>query len=70
MCISLYDIIKEGPCFIFPGEGSYQTPGKNKVNNLNNKVEFRCIVFRPFVNEIITGKVIDSSKKGLKGKVI
>nr|XP_043637340.1 DNA-directed RNA polymerase III subunit RPC8 [Erigeron canadensis] len=55
LCISVYDIksIKNG--FIFPNEGAP-----------TYTVEFRLIIFRPFIGEIISAKLIDSTADGLR----
>ncbi|GLT42388.1 hypothetical protein SLA2020_163900 [Shorea laevis] len=55
LCISVYDIrsIKGG--FIFPGDGAS-----------TYTVEFRLIVFRPFVGEIILAKLKESDANGLR----
>ncbi|MBA0579546.1 hypothetical protein Gorai_021799, partial [Gossypium raimondii] len=54
LCISVYDIrsIKGG--FIFPGDGAS-----------TYTVEFRLIVFRPFIGEIIVAKLKESDASGL-----
>ncbi|CAH0385081.1 unnamed protein product [Bemisia tabaci] len=54
LCIALFDILKMGDSFIFPGDGASHT-----------KVEFRFIVFRPFIDEIIVGKIKSCSKDGV-----
>ncbi|KAK8717996.1 hypothetical protein V6N13_045246 [Hibiscus sabdariffa] len=55
LCISVYDIrsIKGG--FVFPGDGAS-----------TYTVEFRLIVFRPFIGEIIVAKVKESDANGLR----
>ncbi|KAK6260000.1 RNA polymerase Rpb7-like [Theobroma cacao] len=55
LCISVYDIrsIKGG--FIYPGDGAS-----------TYTVEFRLIVFRPFVGEIIVAKLKESDANGLR----
>lgn len=55
LCISVYDIrsIKGG--FIFPGDGAS-----------TYTVEFRLIVFRPFIGEIIVAKLKESDASGLR----
>ncbi|KAA3481267.1 DNA-directed RNA polymerase III subunit RPC8 [Gossypium australe] len=55
LCISVYDIrsIKGG--FIFPGDGASTYMG-----------EFRLIVFRPFIGEIIVAKLKESDANGLR----
>jgi len=53
LCLSLFDILEIGDSIIYPGEGSYFS-----------KVRFRFIVFRPFVEEILIGKVKSCSSDG------
>ncbi|XP_010278155.1 PREDICTED: DNA-directed RNA polymerase III subunit RPC8-like [Nelumbo nucifera] len=55
LCISIYDIrdIKDG--FIYPGDGAS-----------TYTVQFRLVMFRPFVGEIIVGKLKSSDANGLK----
>ena len=47
LVIALWDILSIGDSFLFPGDGASHT-----------RVEFRILVFRPFVEEVLTGKVI------------
>ncbi|CAK8696330.1 DNA-directed RNA polymerase III subunit RPC8-like [Clavelina lepadiformis] len=46
LCICLFDILKFEDSFIFPGDGASHT-----------KVHFRYVVFRPFMDEVLTGKI-------------
>lgn len=55
LCISVYDIQSIEGGFIFPGDGCS-----------TYKVIFRLIMFRPFIGEIITGKVEESNATGLR----
>ncbi|KAJ9172038.1 hypothetical protein P3X46_015328 [Hevea brasiliensis] len=55
LCISVYDIRKIEGGFIFPGDGAS-----------TYVVEFRMVIFRPFVGEIIAGKLKESNKDGLR----
>merc|ERR1712130_662083 len=55
LCICLYDILKIGDSLILPGDGACRT-----------FVKFRYIVFRPFLNEVIVGKVRSCTKDGLR----
>ncbi|KAB5568307.1 hypothetical protein DKX38_002100 [Salix brachista] len=55
LCISIYDIRKIDGGFISPGEGAS-----------TYTVEFRMIVFRPFVGEIISAKLKESTADGLQ----
>ncbi|XP_039621408.1 DNA-directed RNA polymerase III subunit RPC8 isoform X1 [Polypterus senegalus] len=54
LCICLYDITKLEDSFIFPGDGASHT-----------KVHFRYVVFRPFLDEIIVGKIKCCSQEGV-----
>ncbi|XP_050236832.1 uncharacterized protein LOC126686688 [Mercurialis annua] len=55
LCISIYDIRNIDGGFIFPGDGAS-----------TYTVEFRMLVFRPFVGEIITAKLKESNNDGLR----
>lgn len=57
LCIALHDITTIEDSYIFPGDGSSHT-----------KVIFRFIVFRPFVEEIIVGKIRSCSADGVHGE--
>jgi DNA-directed RNA polymerase subunit E'/Rpb7 len=46
-----------GDSYVYPGEGSAHI-----------KVQFRLVIFKPFVGEVIQGTVIDSNEEGLQGK--
>lgn len=59
LCIALYDIVSLQESYIFPGDGASHT-----------RVNFRYIVFRPFVEEIIIGKIRSCSQEGVHGKFI
>ncbi|XP_066590728.1 DNA-directed RNA polymerase III subunit RPC8 isoform X2 [Prorops nasuta] len=59
LCIALHDITKIQESFIFPGDGSSHT-----------KVIFRYIVFRPFIEEILIGKIRSCSVDGVHDIVI
>ena len=54
LCISLYDITGVEDSYILAGEGGYHV-----------RVNFRFVVFRPFMNEIIVGKVKSSGADGI-----
>ena len=57
LCIALFDIIDMGESFIFPGGSASHT-----------KVHFRYVVFRPFIDEVLTGTIKRSSSEGVYGK--
>ncbi|KAL6071679.1 DNA-directed RNA polymerase III subunit RPC8 [Balamuthia mandrillaris] len=52
--VTLYDVVKVGDGFIYPGDGSAHT-----------KVTFRMVVFRPFRGEVIVGKLRHSTPDGI-----
>uniref|UniRef100_A0A0A9XE25 DNA-directed RNA polymerase III subunit RPC8 n=1 Tax=Lygus hesperus TaxID=30085 RepID=A0A0A9XE25_LYGHE len=54
LCVCLFDIEAKDNPYIFPGDGGAHT-----------KVDFRFVVFRPFIEEIIVGKVKNCSKEGV-----
>uniref|UniRef100_A0A4W3HJT0 DNA-directed RNA polymerase subunit n=1 Tax=Callorhinchus milii TaxID=7868 RepID=A0A4W3HJT0_CALMI len=54
LCICLYDITKLEDSYIFPGDGAS-----------HSKVHFRYVVFRPFLDEIIIGKIKGCSQEGV-----
>ncbi|XP_036141783.1 DNA-directed RNA polymerase III subunit RPC8 isoform X2 [Monomorium pharaonis] len=54
LCITLYDITKIEESYIFPGDGASHT-----------KVTFRFIVFRPWMEEILIGKIRSCSPEGV-----
>ncbi|CAL9063722.1 uncharacterized protein LOC135619555 isoform X1 [Musa acuminata AAA Group] len=54
LCISIYDIRAIEGGFVFPGDGSS-----------TYKVVFRLIMFRPYVGEILCGKLKASDANGL-----
>ncbi|XP_028409117.1 DNA-directed RNA polymerase III subunit RPC8-like [Dendronephthya gigantea] len=54
LCIGLHDIIEIGDSFILPGDGASCTP-----------VKFRFVVFRPFIDEILVGRIKACSHEGV-----
>lgn len=54
LCIALHDIEKIEESYVFPGDGSSHTT-----------VSFRFIVFRPFMEEILIGKIRNCSIDGV-----
>lgn len=55
LCICLFDFEHIGDAYIYPLDGS-----------AHYKATFRLLVFRPFVGEIITGRISSQSKEGIK----
>ncbi|EFC50311.1 predicted protein [Naegleria gruberi] len=57
LCVSIYDFISIGDPHIYP----------NQQGNYFVEASFRLIVFKPFVGEIITGRIMGSDpEQGLK----
>jgi len=54
LCIVLFDITEISDSYILPGDGSSHTP-----------VKFRFVVFRPFIDEVLIGKVKSCSRDGV-----
>lgn len=54
LCISLFDITEIGESFLFPGDGAAHT-----------RVKFRYLVFRPDMEEVLTGKIKSCSKESV-----
>lgn len=59
LCITLHDITKIEESYIFPGDGASHT-----------KVTFRFIVFRPWMEEILIGKIRSCSPEGVHGNFL
>ena len=57
LCITLYDFISIGDAVIHPCHGASHT-----------EVEFRMIAFRPFIGEVIVGKLVRSTPEHIRGK--
>jgi len=55
LCITLFDITEISDSYILPGDGSAHTP-----------VKFRYVVFRPFIDEVLVGKIKSSSSDGVQ----
>ena len=51
LVVALWDILSIGDSYLFPGDGASHT-----------RVEFRILVFRPFMEEVLLGKVCDEVK--------
>lgn len=54
LCIVLFDITEVGDSYILPGSGASHTP-----------VKFRFVVFRPFIDEVLVGKVKSCNRDGV-----
>lgn len=56
LCIALFDITNLQESYIIPGDGASHT-----------RVSFRYIVFRPFIEEVLVGKIRSCSQEGVHG---
>ena len=54
LVIALWDILKIGDSYLLPGDGASHT-----------RVEFRILVFRPFMEEVLVGKIKSCTKEGV-----
>lgn len=54
LCILLHDLLEVGDPLIYPGDGSAHI-----------KTKFRMVVFRPFIGEVLYGKIKSCSEKGI-----
>ena len=54
LCISLFDIAEISDSFIYPGDGAAHT-----------RIKFRSLVFRPEVEEVLTGRIKTCRRKGV-----
>eukprot|EP00658_Telonema_sp_P-2_P034719 TRINITY_DN25340_c0_g1_i2.p1 TRINITY_DN25340_c0_g1~~TRINITY_DN25340_c0_g1_i2.p1 ORF type:complete len:221 (-),score=48.01 TRINITY_DN25340_c0_g1_i2:202-864(-) len=54
LCIGIYDIVEMGDAYVFPGKGEPTV-----------KVNFRIVVFRPFVGEVIVGTISQVKEEGI-----
>ncbi|KAJ1981542.1 DNA-directed RNA polymerase III complex subunit Rpc25 [Dimargaris cristalligena] len=55
LCISAFDILETSDGLIYHSDGG-----------LNYETTFRLVVFRPFIGEVLVGKIRSSSEKGIK----
>ena len=54
LCVCFYDFLEVGDPYVYPSEGSAIL-----------LVKFRLVVFRPFVGEVLLGKVTKSNPSGI-----
>ena len=55
LCVTLHDILHVGESQLYPGSGSHHTV-----------VEFRLVVFRPYIGEVMTGNVVACDQAGVR----
>ncbi len=82
LCVCLYDITKLEDSYIFPGDGASHTKGdcsslrshRDRLSPAHPHslsppaVHFRYVVFHPFLDEILVGKIKGCSAEGVHGK--
>ena len=56
LCVCVYELESYGDALLYPGDASTHT-----------SCVFRLVVFRPFKNEILQGKLTDQDRTGLVG---
>ncbi len=54
LVVAVFDLIDIGHSFLLPGDSAHHT-----------KVTFRVVVFRPFAEEVLTGKIKSCTAKGV-----
>ena len=57
LCVALHDIEKLEESFILPGDGAS-----------HSRTTFRYVVFRPYVDEVLTGRIKSCSSEGVQGE--
>jgi len=55
LCVALYDILHIGESHLHPGSAAHHTA-----------VQFRLVIFRPHIGEILTGSVVSSDEEGVR----
>ena len=55
LCVGCYDLLEAQDAYIYPGEGS-----------CHQVVKFRLVVFRPYVGETLTGRILRSDAQGIR----
>jgi len=55
LCVGFYDFLEVQDAYVYPGEGS-----------CHQVVKFRLIVYRPFVGETLTGRILHSDSQGIR----
>ncbi|CAH0489550.1 unnamed protein product [Peronospora farinosa] len=55
LCITLYDFVRIGDAFVHPSDGTS-----------HSQVEFRMVVFRPFVGEVLKGRIVSCTEEHIR----
>jgi DNA-directed RNA polymerase III subunit RPC8 len=72
LCICFYDFIEVGDPYIYPAEGSAHQKVKFRLGMSsqmlkNYLLNIFVVVFRPFIGEIIAGRICSCREDGIKG---
>ena len=59
LCIALWDITNREESYILPGDGGSHT-----------KVTFRYVVFRPFIEQVLVGRIKNCNRESVQGSDI
>ncbi len=54
LVVGVFDLVEVGRSFVLPGDGAHHT-----------RVAFRAVVFRPFVEEVLTGRIKSCTARGV-----
>ncbi|RMX69405.1 hypothetical protein KXD40_002437 [Peronospora effusa] len=55
LCITLYDFVRIGDAFVHPSDGTS-----------HSQAEFRMVVFRPFVGEVLKGRIVSCTEEHIR----
>ncbi|GMF16067.1 unnamed protein product [Phytophthora lilii] len=55
LCLTLYDFVSIGDAFVHPADGTS-----------HSQVEFRLVVFRPFVGEVLKGRIVSCTEEHIR----
>jgi DNA-directed RNA polymerase III subunit RPC8 len=58
LCVSIYDFVHIGDAFVHPADGTS-----------HSQVEFRMVVFRPFVGEVLKGRIVSCNEEHIRGRL-
>lgn len=71
LCVCLYDLLSSSEGLIGHGTGLVNVNGKYSLKNpiysglIEDAVEFRLVVFRPFKDEVLLGRISSATPAGL-----
>jgi len=55
LCIAIYDVVRIGESHLYTGNAAHHTD-----------VDFRVVIFRPFVGEVLMGKMVSCDETGVR----